>query len=176
MTEVKQQMDVQKALKSQYHAALLMLRETIELCPADLWTAGEARPFWRIAYHALYYTHLYLQPDEAAFQPWDKHRPECHFLQWGPEEEPNAYSAYTQAEMLDYWRLCDRMIDAGVDRLDLEAPECGFSWYSMPKLEHQMMNIRHLQQHTGQLAELLNQAEVDTSWIGKASFDTENQQ
>jgi len=38
----------------------------------------------------------------------------------------------------------------------------------MPKLEHQLMNIRHLQQHTGQLAELLNQVEVDTAWFGKA--------
>lgn len=143
-----------------------MLRETIELCPDDLWTAGEAlRPFWRIGYHALFYTHFYLQPDEAAFQPWDKHRPECHVLEWGPDEVPKTFAAYTRSEMLEYWQLCDGAIDAGVDRLDLNAPECGFPWYSMPKLEHQLLNLRHLQQHVGQLAERLNLAKIETEWI-----------
>lgn len=163
-------MNIKPALKSQYHAALLMLRETIELCPDDLWTAGEARrPFWRIAYHALFYTHFYLQPDEAAFQPWDKHRPECSVLEGGPGEVPKDCAAYTRSELLEYWQLCDGAIDAGVDRLDLTAPECGFPWYSMPKLEHQLLNLRHLQQHVGQLAERLNLAEIDTDWVGKGN-------
>jgi hypothetical protein len=29
----------------------------------------------QIAYHALFYTHLYLQPAEADFVPWEHHRP-----------------------------------------------------------------------------------------------------
>lgn len=162
--------DFQDALKSQYYAALRMLRETITLCPDALWTAGEPlRPFWRIAYHALYYTHLYLQPNEAAFQPWDKHRSNWHRLEENPEVKPKPRAAYTQTEMLEYWSLCDQKVDTWLDQLDLNAPECGFAWYSMPKLEHQLMNIRHLQQHTGQLAELLNQINVDTDWVGKGT-------
>jgi hypothetical protein len=35
------------------------------------------------------------------------------------------------------------MIDGGVDTLDLSAPQCGFSSYKMPTLEHQIVNIRH---------------------------------
>ncbi|MEX2582950.1 MAG: hypothetical protein WD766_06740, partial [Gemmatimonadota bacterium] len=62
-------------LKSQYHATLAMLRETIERCPDELWY-GDDHPnaCWQIAYHALYFTHLYLQPNEAAFRPWEHHQ------------------------------------------------------------------------------------------------------
>ena len=70
-------MDVRAALKCQYHAALAMLKQVIEPCPDDLW-AGEDYPisFWRVAYHTLFFTHLYLQPNEKAFRPWDHHRNE----------------------------------------------------------------------------------------------------
>ncbi len=56
------------ALKGQYHAGLRMLRQAIEVCPDDLWEGGDhPNQFWHVAYHGLFYTHLYLQPDEAAF-------------------------------------------------------------------------------------------------------------
>jgi len=32
-------MDVRAALKSQYHAALATLKQAIDRCPDDLWTA-----------------------------------------------------------------------------------------------------------------------------------------
>src|SRR5687768_4917113 len=64
-------MDVKDALKEQYHAALAMLAECVEVCPDDMWTAGRhPRTFWRIAYHAVFFTHLYLGQNEDAFQPW----------------------------------------------------------------------------------------------------------
>ncbi len=63
-------MNVQAALKGQYHAAMSMLRETIEKCPDEMWAGGDyAVPFWHVAYHTLFFTHLYLMPDEKAFQP-----------------------------------------------------------------------------------------------------------
>ena len=50
---------LRSALKSQYHAALAMLREAIEKCPDELWASDEyTNRFWRIAYHTLYFTHL----------------------------------------------------------------------------------------------------------------------
>jgi hypothetical protein len=49
-------MDVRAALKSQYHAAMAMLRQAIDRCPEILWTAKDVHPaYWRVAYHALYY-------------------------------------------------------------------------------------------------------------------------
>src|SRR5947209_2331838 len=68
-------------LKSQYHASLAMLRDTIERCPDALWTSGDYRnPFWRIAYHALYYTHFYLQPNSDSFRPWEHHQTGIQFM------------------------------------------------------------------------------------------------
>jgi hypothetical protein len=165
-------MNVRSVLKSQYHAALAMLRQAIERCPEDLWTSGDhPRQYWRIVYHALFYTHLYLQPDEGAFRQWDLHREDCIFLfalPWPPHDQPKDATPYSKQELLEYLRLCDSMIDGGVDRLDLDAPESGFPWCHMPKLDHQVMNIRHLQQHAGQLAERCYAAGVDLDWIGSA--------
>ena len=68
---------VRSSLRGQYHAALAMLREAIESCPQALWVAsgpGGGNPLWRVAYHTLYYTDLYLQRDERAFHPWSLHQ------------------------------------------------------------------------------------------------------
>jgi hypothetical protein len=69
--------------------------------------------------------------------------------------------------VLDYWDVCDALIDDGVDALDLSAADCGFWWYDMPKLEHQMMSVRHIQHHAAQLAERIRKAGGPApDWIG----------
>src|SRR5512143_1044451 len=95
-------MNVQAALKGQYHAALAMLREAIAQCPDDLWTA-DTYPiaFWRVAYHTLFFTHLYLQPDEQSFRPWAHHRDEYQFLAvlpWPPHRPPKIGAPYTKPQ------------------------------------------------------------------------------
>lgn len=163
-------MDVRGVLKGQYHAALAMLRQAIERCPEELWTAGgHPSAFWQIAYHTLFFTHLYLQPEEKAFVGWEQAREEYQFLEalpWPPNRPPKLGEPYPQAEVLEYWRACDAMIDAGVDRLDLEAADCGFWWYKMPKLDHQLMNIRHIQHHVGQLDDRLRLVGAEIEWMG----------
>ncbi|MCW5942749.1 MAG: DinB family protein [Fimbriimonadaceae bacterium] len=159
-------MDVPSVLKGQYHASLAMLRQTIERCPDALWTEGaERRGFWRIVYHTLFFTDLYLQPKESDFRPWPNHRADAPDL--GDEGPPAVCDPYTKKELLDYLADLDARIDAGVDRLDLETADCGFYWYDIPKLDHQVMNVRHVQQHVGQLTERLFAAGVDLDWMGK---------
>jgi hypothetical protein len=160
-------MDIRAALKGQYHAGLKMLRQCVELCPEDVWIAGEhPRTFWRIAYHGVFFTHLYLQPNEAAFQPWAKGREDADCL-W---ESPPEIAPYSKVEMLEYIDLVDAQVDATVELLDLDSKDSGFSWYpSIDKLGHQLMNIRHLQGHVGQLSELLMGHGIDTNWVGLAS-------
>ena len=64
-------------LKSQYHASLAMLREAIERCPPEEWlSTNHKNAFWQVSYHALFFAHLYLQRDEAAFRLWEQHRGE----------------------------------------------------------------------------------------------------
>jgi hypothetical protein len=161
-------------LKSQYRAALAMLGQALERCPDDLWAHdSHPNPFWHVAYHALFYTHLYLQPGEADFRPWGKHRNEYQFLgplPWPPHRLPNIGEPYSKAEIQEYLGICDGMIGAAVDRLDLQAPQCGFWWYSVSKLEHQLVSIRHLQHHTAQLADRLRaRAGIGIDWVGGKS-------
>jgi hypothetical protein len=146
------------ALKSQYHAALAMLRDAIARCPPDAWTStAHKKAFWQVAYHTLFFTHLYLQRDEAAFQLWAHHR--------GPDDGIGG-APYTQPEVLEYCDFCDRLIDVAVDALDLDSAESGFRWYGMSKLEHQLVNLRHIQHHGGQLADRLRfVADVGTRWV-----------
>lgn len=167
-------MDVQSALKSQYHAALKTLRDVIEQCPPTMWddpADGPAR-FWRVAYHTLFFAHLYLQPDGQHFVPWDKSRDEAQLLggvPWEGGRPAKPCEPYTPAEILEYWRACDAMVDAAVDALDLSAQQCGFPWYRMPTLEHQLVNIRHVQHHAAILsARLRRGAGIDIPWAGRA--------
>jgi hypothetical protein len=158
-------MNIKSALKGQYHAGLAMLRQCVERCPADLWTSGtHPRTYWRIAYHAVFFADFYMVQNEEAFTPWARHREDVDCL-W---ETPPVVEPYTQDEMLEYIDLLVARVDETVDGLDLDSPETGFPWYkSMGKLDHELMNVRHLQGHIGQLSELLMAQGVDTDWIGK---------
>ncbi len=147
---------LRSAVKSQYHACLSMLRAAIRRCPDDLWTShdGHANPFWRIAYHTLFYTDLYLQANNRVFRPWKHHqRGIQHMERWR-----KTWRVYAKAEVLAYWRVCEAIVDDAVNSLDLTARQSGFSWYKISKLEHQIVNIRHIQYHEAQLADRLREA------------------
>ncbi len=161
-------MDIRTALKGQYHAALETLRRTIEQCPDLLWNDGpHATPYWRVAYHTLYFTHLYLQRRLEDFTPWERHRGEHHDLPYPPESAQPIADPYTRDDLLSYWTLCDRMVDACVDRLDLDAAGAGFPWHAtMPKLEHQLHSIRHIQHHAALLSGRLRLHDgTDIGWV-----------
>jgi hypothetical protein len=165
---------VRAILKSQYRAALAMLREAIEECPEELWYSEEpANSFWQVAYHALYFTHLYLQPTPEAFRPWAGHQSAVQHEDGiaGPADPesrlPLVPRPYSRGDVLDYWKFCEDMVEGAVDALDLESPESGFYWYPVPKLEHQLVNLRHLQHHTAQLADRLRaHSGFGVRWVG----------
>lgn len=161
-------MGLKQALKRQYHAALAMLREALELCPADLWKSGPyAVPFWRVAYHTLYFTHLYIQPDFESFRPWSLHREDYNDLPWPPGSGPTGLEPYSRSQLLEYRCSIDDMIDSAVDALDLSASDCGMPWHQgMPKLDHQLHNLRHIQHHTALLAGRLRTAGgIEVQWV-----------
>jgi hypothetical protein len=166
-------MNVPAALKSQYHAALKTLRLAVEQCPDDRWNmpADGLAAFWRVAYHTLFFAHVYLQQDESLFRPWAKHQQDVQSL--GPipsdqDRQPEPCQPYTKGDILEYLGVCDGMVDNAVDALDLDAPQCGFPWFSMPTLEHQLVNIRHIQHHAAALSSRLRrEAEIAVPWVGK---------
>jgi hypothetical protein len=162
-------MELRQALKEQYHAALAMLAECVEECPEGMWLEGRhPRTFWRIAFHAAFYTHQYLVQNEEAFQPWPGQREGIDHGLWDEPEPVEPPEIYRRNEILDYIRFVDALIDPTVDQLNLDAGETGFSWYpNMSKLSHELMNLRHIQGHVGQLSELLMAKGIDTDWISK---------
>jgi hypothetical protein len=160
-------------LKNQYHASLAMLGETVERCPAETWSSGEhLNSFWQVAYHTLYFAHLYLQPNEAAFRPWKHHQSNAQHEDGIPgPPDPNSTlplipEPYTRDEVLAYWHICDEMVDDAVDALNLLDSSSGFSWYKVSKFEHQLISLRHIQHHTAQLADRLRSAaDVGIKWV-----------
>ncbi|MBL1218603.1 MAG: hypothetical protein D8M59_14055 [Planctomycetes bacterium] len=174
--------DLAGGLISQYHASLAMLKQAIDQCPAndmdhDLWyvghmTSGHRVPFWHLAYHTLFYTHLYLMPHLDDFVAWEHHQDEAeHFDRMPPDgRDPKPCRPYTKEEILSYWQCVSDLVDSAVGALDLDAETCGFFWYDpMPKLDHQINNIRHIQHHTAQLADRLwGAVNQQVDWRGKA--------
>jgi hypothetical protein len=145
-------MDPKQTIKSQYYAALEMLKQAIEACPETLWdTPGYESPYWHIAYHVLFYAHLYLQPTEQDFVPWEKQQDGYRSLSSDDEREGEPFS---KEDLLAYLQLCREQVEEQVTALDLEAGS-GFHWLPFDKLETQFYNIRHIQQHTGELYERL---------------------
>lgn len=161
-------------LKSQYHAALAMLGEAIERCPDRVWRSDEhANAFWQTAYHTLYFTHLYLQPDESVFRAWEGHHVDVQHQDGlaGPADPASSLplipEVYSKAEVLDYWRVCSEMVDRAVDTMALDSPDSGFSGYDVSKLEHQFINLRHIAHHAAQLADRLRaSAGIGIRWVG----------
>jgi DinB superfamily len=159
----------QSALK-QYRAGLDMLGKAIELCPEEVWFSSDFRNrFWHIAYHSVFYTHLYVHPSESDFQPFARHAPNSQYLgprPWAKDEPFQLPAPYTKQDLQEYLALCRTEVERQVPLVRLEDGS-GFSWLPFNKLELQFYNIRHLQHHAGQLAEMLrNAADVGVGWVG----------
>lgn len=162
--------DYHTSIRSQYLATLTMLAQAVEKCPTTLWDeAGDQAKFWHIAYHSLFYTHLYLQPGAAGFTPWVNHRADYEFMgpiPWDNNRLPQISEPYTKTDILAYVAFCRQEVERQVPALDLSAP-AGFDWLPMNKFELQFYSIRHLQQHVGELMERLgSRAGISVDWIG----------
>ena len=147
-------MDAYKAIQSQYLASLAMLKQVIVACPEALWDApGKQDKFWRKSYHALFYTHLYLQNTQKDFVPWERHH------------DPDGELPFTKDEVLAYLCFVEKQIADRVPATNLEA-ESGFHWLPFDKMELQFYNIRHIQQHAGELYERLGtQENIELNWV-----------
>ena len=164
-------MDISRTVTSQFNAALSMMEQTVSRCPDDLWDVpGQANPFWRVAYHALFYVDLYLQPSEEELTLWEEARTGYQFLgptPFPPHEQPVADNPYRKEEMLAYIEYLRSLVNRAVPVLALSEPS-GFHWLPFDKFELQIYNIRHLQQHVGDLSTiLLTQANLEINWVGK---------
>src|SRR5512137_815932 len=103
-------MDSRQVIRSQYLASLEMLKQAIVKCPDAIWNdPHDKTKFWHIAFHALFFTHLYLQNTEQEFTPWVKYRKDYQFLgplPWPPHSMPSIGEPYTKEDVLAYLDFC----------------------------------------------------------------------
>ena len=165
--------DIRSIVKRQYHAALTMFEQAVRSCPDDEWTSGAHRnAFWQVAYHTMVYTYWYLAGTGSEFLTWAGHQHETQYPDCiaGPPD-PNSSlpllpKPYSKTQVLEFWSVCDRLVDSAVDAMDFTSTESGFSWYHVSKLEHQLINIRHVQHHAAQLADRLRSAaDLGVRWV-----------
>ena len=161
--------DFRETIISQYHAALEMLKQAILACPETLWHRPDDRtPFWQIAYHALFFTHVYVQASEQAFSPWIGHRDEYRFekdVARTSLAEPAVPA--TKAIVLEYLAFCQHQVAEKVSVMVLDAAS-GFDWLTFTKFELQLYSIRHIQQHVGELMERLGTPAGEIDWVGSS--------
>jgi hypothetical protein len=165
--------NIRQTTLRQYRAGLAMLGEAMERCPEELWYSNEDKNrFWHIAYHSLFYTHLYVQPSEGDFRAWSKHVPDANYLgprPWAPNEPFQIPEPYSKPDLHEYLELCRDEVEKQAPLVRLEDGS-GFSWLPFNKLELQFYNIRHLQHHTGQLIERIRKtANTGVGWVGSRS-------
>ncbi len=136
-------MNIHRVIQSQYLSALAMLKQAIVKCPRDMWDSSKDKDkFWFIAYHTLYYAHLYLQNTRKDFVRWRNH------------SKPVSSAPLSKEEVLEYLGYVEQEVALRVPVINLEA-ESGFHGFRLDELELQLVNIRHIQQHTGELYERL---------------------
>jgi hypothetical protein len=152
-------MDLAGILISQYLASLEMLKQTIIRCPESMWNASsDKNKFWEGAYHALFFTHLYVSDSEEAFTRWIKHRDGYEDFEVTQLREP-----YDKDTILEYLAFCQQHVAERVPQLDLES---SFDGRPYNKLELQIYSNRHIMQHTGELMERLSTLDEEIDWVG----------
>jgi hypothetical protein len=161
-------MDAIAIFHRQYNAALKMLEQAIAACPDDLWIDAQfPNIFWRIVYHAQWFTHLYLHESMEKFVPWTGHRENYQHLgrlPRPPHDLPKIGEPYGRKDLLDFLSFIRQEIERMLPSVELGAPS-GFGWLHFDKAELQIYNIRHLQHHTGQLVERLRSARgIGSEW------------
>jgi hypothetical protein len=158
-----------QVLTTQYEASLAMLNQCIGACPPDHWEDTIAQGTFRwVVYHTLFYMDLYLSPSNEAFTLRDFHN------RGGDERGPEACVGLPKDEALAYVPLCrEKMLQSVANETEASlAGPSGFFWYEITRGEMHLVNIRHIQHHTGQLSAFLRR--VDDSfkdrktlrWIG----------
>jgi DinB superfamily len=143
---------VQDIFRCQLEAALCMLNQCIEACPAKHWEDKIANGTFRwVAYHTLFFTDLYLSPSNESFELRELHR------RGGDEREDAMSVGLSKEESLAYAAICRRKVvdSLAAETRDTLAGESGFSWYPISRGELHLCNLRHIQHHTGQLSAYL---------------------
>jgi hypothetical protein len=148
-------MDMKSIIKSQYLASLAMLEQAVKKCPPEAWDAPRDQDrFWFVAYHSLRYAHQYLNAGEKSYPRWEKRR---HSAPGKP---------FSKEEILDKLKQIEQDVVEQVPLMDLEETT-GAAGALANRFELQVYNIRHIQQHVGELYERLSSYNLKLEWASQ---------
>lgn len=158
----------------QFAAAIDMLGDGLQDCPAalweqplwpdqaDQWVAQGFSRFWYVGYHTLFWLDLYLTGSEDGF------RPPAPFDLVEMQAGETLPRTYARDELLHYWAVCRERTEAVIQALtpdDAQRP-CAFPWGTVPYGELLLYTLRHVQEHAAHLQMAIGQhqaRQTDTS-------------
>ena len=155
---------------NQFHATLAMFGNTIDQCPPDQWHAKIARlTFNQAAFHALFFTDVYLGPDLKSLreQPFH-HEHAAVFADYEELEDRAPQAGYEKSFIQAYVLHCK---EKAARVINSESPEDlqrrpGFDWQDFSRAELHVYNLRHLQHHAAHLSlHLRRNTAVDVPWV-----------
>lgn len=157
--------EIQEATWTQFGASIDMLRNAINMCPAENWNTESN--FWYIAYHTLFWLDYYLTLNPEEFEP-----PVPFTLSEFESNGEMPERCYTKQELIGYLefgrRKCHDLIYSLSDSKASSHyinPTKNYSVYEII-----LYNLRHVQHHAAQLNLLLRQ-EIDNApkWVRVAT-------
>lgn len=153
----------------QFCAVIDYLEHTVTACPDRLWhhpmwDTRDMPPVrsqvWYVAYHTLFWLDLYLTGSEDGFVP-----PAPFALIEQDDDGPLPERAYRKDELLGYLRDCRQRCKQTIQALtdaDIHC-RCWFPWGEPTYVELLIYNLRHVQEHAGQINLTLGQHGVATA-------------
>lgn len=160
-----------QTLAQQYEAARCSLNACIDRCPDAAWDAPVGNlTFCQIAFHALFFTDLYLGPNVDSLRRQSFHRDNPGFFRDYEELEPrrqqHRYDRPSIKRYLDHVRHKATTLIAAETEESLQGPS-GFDWKQYNRAELHLTSIRHLQHHAAQLSLRLRiDFDEDVPWVG----------
>ena len=134
--------------RNDYGAVFQMVREAIELCPAELWDERtDEPPFWQQAYHTIMYVDFYLGESPQSFCRPSFAGDEDGNLEFIPTRAPSPQ------QMKDYLEDVSQRCEITLNKLppDQLEGENTFPWTGPTPAHRLIYNIRHAQHHVGWL-------------------------
>lgn len=148
-------MNTKSILQSQYLSALAMLKQAIVKCPPEVWDdPKDKNKFWFVAYHTLRYAHQYLKANDKGYARWEQRL------------YSNPGKPFTKDEILEKLALVEQDVVEQISIMNLDE-KTGATGNLANKLELQIYNIRHIQQHTGELYQRLSVYPFKLGWASQ---------
>ena len=154
---------------AQYEAAFSTFDSILKQVPQNVWTGNIAsKGFDQSAFHALFYTDVYLSQNEHVVREQEFHIQHTDVFE-GYEEftfDP-PIKRYTLDFVKEYLSFCLDKSRSSVEAETEEslAGEAEFSWQSISRGELHVYNIRHIQHHAAQLILRIRlESEIDIKW------------